>query len=307
MKHIFIINPVAGSGKGERIILPKIIETVKKEGVDYVIHRTINVGDGENFVKKQCLSFPNETLRFYAVGGDGTLNEVVNGAYGFTNAEIAFIPAGTGNDFVRIFPDKKSFSCIKSQLYGTSRPIDLIEYDDKKIINMLNIGLDCAVVSEMNVLKKKLPLKGALAYIGGVGVVFTYNKGYNLKITLDDGRVYDEEFTLVAIGNGAYCGGGFKGVPKALIDDGLLDVSLIRKVTRRRFAALIGKYRKGTHLESPLAKDIIEYVQCKSLVIEPVSNMEICVDGEIYNSGTLKISIMPRAINFSIPAASLGD
>lgn len=301
MKHIFIVNPIAGSGTSERIILPQIIETVRKEGVDYEIHRTINVGDGENYVKKRCTSLSNETLRFYAVGGDGTLNEVANGAYGFPNAEIAFIPAGTGNDFVRNFPSRRSFSCIKSQLAGTARPIDLIGYGDKKIINMLNIGLDCAVVAEMNALKKRLPLRGPLAYMGGVGVVFTYNKGYDLKITLDDGSIFDEEFTLVAVGNGAYCGGGFKGVPKALIDDGLLDVSLIKKVTRRRFAALIGKYRKGTHLESSLAADIIKYIQCKSLKIEPKSEMDICVDGEIYQSGTLEINVIPKAIRFSIP------
>jgi diacylglycerol kinase (ATP) len=301
MKHIFILNPVAGHKEAESKILPQILEAVKAEGVNYEIHRTMNVSDGENFVRNRCLAHRDEKLRFYAVGGDGTLNEVANGAFGFPHAEIAFIPAGTGNDFARIFTDPKAFLDIKRQLRGSPKSIDLIQYDDRVIVNMLNIGLDCAVVTQVDVLKQKFFLRGPFAYIAGVGVVFAGNRGFHLKVTLEDGRVYDREFTLVAVGNGAFCGGGFKGVPRAVIDDGLLDVSLVSKVNRRTFASLITKYHKGTHLESPLAREYITYVQCRSLTIEPKDTMQICVDGEVFHSGKLDIAILPAAMNFSIP------
>ncbi|MGI6732921.1 MAG: diacylglycerol/lipid kinase family protein [Anaerovoracaceae bacterium] len=301
MKHIFILNPVAGHKKAEPKFLPQILEAVKAEGVDYEIHRTMNVGDGENFVRNRCVAYADEKLRFYAVGGDGTLNEVANGAFGCPHAEIAFIPAGTGNDFARNFADPKAFLDIKSQLRGSAKRIDLIQYGDKVIVNMLNIGLDCAVAAQLDIIKQKFFLRGPLAYIAGVGVVFAGNEGFDLKVTLEDGRVFDREFTLVAVGNGAFCGGGFMGVPRAKIDDGLLDVSLVNKVNRRTFASLITKYHKGTHLESPLAKEIITYVQCRSLTIEPKDTMQICVDGEVFHSGKLNISILPAAMNFSVP------
>ena len=301
MKHIFILNPVAGTGKAEKRILPRIIEAVGQDGVDYEIHRTINVGDAKKYVRKRCESYGDRILRFYAVGGDGTLNEVANGAYGFPNAEIGFIPAGTGNDFSRIFTNPKFFLDIKKQIKGSSMSIDLIKYDDSFIVNMLNIGLDCSVVKEMDMIKRRFHIGGPLAYMAGVGVVFASNRGFPLKVILDSGKTFEGEFTLVAVGNGAYCGGGFKGVPKAEIDDGLMDVSLIYKVNRRTFAALIGKYRKGTHLTSPLAKNRIKYVKSRSLTVEPADGMDICVDGEVYSSGKLELSIAPSAIEFSIP------
>ncbi len=302
MKHIFLLNPVAGDRKAERKILPRIIEEAKAAGADYEVHRTMNVGDAENYVRSRCELYPRDNLRFYAVGGDGTLNEVANGALGFPNVEIAFIPAGTGNDFARIFTNRRFFLDIKRQLEGRAKTIDLVQYGDRVIVNMLNIGLDCAVAKKKGEIKERFPLVGPLAYIAGIGVVFAGNRGFPIRVTLEDGRVFDEEFTLIAVGNGAYCGGGFKGVPKAEIDDGLLDVSLIRKVNRRTFAALIGKYRKGSHLESPLIKDIIIYEKCRSLVIEPAAGMDICVDGEILSSGPIEISILPAAIRFSVPS-----
>lgn len=309
MKHIFILNPVAGSGKAEKRILPGIIEAAREEAVDYEIHRTINVGDAENYVRKRCEHYAGEKLRFYAVGGDGTLNEVVNGAYGTcsiaqSNIEIGFVPVGTGNDFARVFSNPQYFLDIRRQIRGLPVSIDLIKYDDRVIVNMLNIGLDCAVVKEMNIIKKRFPIDGPLAYLAGVGAVFVSNQGFPLKVELEDGRTLVREFTLVAVGNGAFCGGGFKGVPKAEIDDGLLDVSLVNKVNRRTFASLIGKYRKGTHLNSPLAKDIITYVQSKSITIESLDGMDICVDGEVYSTEKLMLTVAPLAIKFSIPLGS---
>lgn len=308
MKHFFVLNPVAGAKTAEKLILPKILEAAKAEGVDYEIHRTMNIGDGEKYVINRCLTFPDESLRFYAVGGDGTLNEVVNGAYGFSNAEIAFIPAGTGNDFVRIFEGQKNFSDIRKQIRGQAIPIDAIRYSDgskdRFIINVLNIGLDCDVVAEKNKISENLKINGPLAYLAGVAVVFAGNRGFPMIVTLQDGRVLDEEFTLIAVGNGSFYGGGFKGVPEASINDGLLDVSLVRKVNRRTFASLIGKYKKGTHLKSKLAKSLITYKQCRSLTIEPKGAMQICVDGEIFDSGTIDISIVPGAVKFSLPEGS---
>jgi diacylglycerol kinase (ATP) len=300
MKHIFILNPIAGRADAEERFLPLILKAAKERKVDYSIHRTINKGDGCRYVKEYCLKNPGTNVRFYAVGGDGTLNEVVNGAYGFDGAEAAFIPAGTGNDFARAFTNYRYFKDIKRQIDGKAMLIDLIKYNDRYCINVLNIGLDCQVVAEVLRLKKNPLLKGALAYGAGVVAAFIKNEGYKLNVSLEDGRSYDEQMTLVAVGNGSYYGGGFKGLPMAKPDDGLLDVSIIFKVRRLTFARLIGKYRKGTHLN--LQKNFICYSRGTTLTVESKEGMKICVDGEIDEAQHVKVTLEPACMAFCVPA-----
>lgn len=304
MKHIFVLNPVAGKGKAEKVLLPKIIDAAKAAGIDYEIHRTINVGEATTYVRAKCEEEPGETLRFYAVGGDGTISEVVNGLYGFPNAEMAVIPAGSGNDFCRMFGPHKEFLNLTGQFEGKAHPVDLIRYNGRLSVNMLNIGLDCAAAEKMAYYKENTVLGGTAAYIAGLLNVVVKNAGAKLKIELDDGRTFDEEFTLLAIGNGAFCGGGFKGVPNARVNDGLLDVSMIRKVTRRDFLQLVGKYHNGTHLDSKLVvkKDLVTYAQCKSLLLRTEPGTPICCDGEILHEEELQIDILQHALRFVVPA-----
>lgn len=335
MKHIFIINPAAGKDKAEKDFLPKILDTVKKMQIDYEIHRTMGAGDAANFVKGRCKAVNSnegleDTLRFYACGGDGTLNEVVNGAFGYNNVEIAMIPAGTGNDFVRNFSDSKGFSNIERQINGKARTIDVIKYEkifindeittyDEAInsteeeneinekqrirygINMFNIGLDSNVASKAAEIKKNLFVSGPLAYLLGIGVVLGRKESIDLEIEFDDGDRHTGNIMLIAIANGCYCGGGFKGVPYAELDDGKMDISIVEDINRRTLVTLLSKYRKGTHLNDPVCKKIITYKKCKSLIVRPKYNMQLCTDGDITQVGEIKFEILPSSIKFSIP------
>lgn len=308
MKHVFIINPAAGKGKAGKFFLPAIIEIAKKMNIDYEIHRTINVGDAERFIKSRCESRKNinETIRFYGCGGDGTLNEVANGAFGFENVEIAIIPAGTGNDFVRNFKNQKSFLNIQKQIEGIALPIDLIRYQGEEMnprycINMLNIGLDSHVVVKADSLRKYPFFNGSFAYGAGVGLVLAKKECVDIEIEFDDGTVHNGEILLIAIANGSYYGGGFKALPLAKCDDGLIDVGIVENVSRSQFIRLVPHYRKGTHLDLPAAKDIFIYKQCRSLKITPTNAIKLCTDGEISLAGQTEISILPKAILFSIP------
>lgn len=332
MKHIFIMNPAAGKGKAGKVFLPQIIKTAKRMGIDYEIHRTISPGDAQHFVKSRCESRetgPNkeEEMRFYACGGDGTLNEVANGAYGYDNVEIAMIPAGTGNDFPRYFGELEYFEDIEKQILGSGRPIDIIRYEAvipnsvtgslsrdldsifdsdpetavRYCINMFNIGLDCNVVDKVTKIKAYPLVPGPLAYGLGVGIVLGKKEGVNLEICLDNGEIYDGDIMLTAIGNGSYCGGGFKGMPRASVEDGLIDVSIIGNISRRTFLSLLGKYRKGTHLEDPAVKSFLTYRKCKSLTIKPKDTVKLCTDGEISTVGETTFEIIPGGIKFSVP------
>jgi diacylglycerol kinase (ATP) len=334
MKHIFILNPAAGKGKAEQKLLPKIIEAAKKLGIDYEIHRTMGRGDAENFVRRRSQEM-KEAIRFYICGGDGTLNEAVNGAYGFEHVELAKIPAGTGNDFIRNFNCPESFLDIEAQINGRATAIDLIRYrqlprgireyseegetksfshkmdelfyDNNNLgsgrygINMFNVGLDADVVVKASKLKKNPFVFGAAAYGIGIVMVLGSKKCIDLDIEFDDGTRHNGKVMLIAIANGCYCGGGYKGVPYASLDDGLIDVSIVKDVTRRTFVRLLGKYKQGIHLEIPESKNFITYKKCKSITVSPPKTMQISIDGEIVQHGALRFDIVPNAIKFSLP------
>lgn len=308
MKHIFILNPVAGKGKSEKQFLPLIHSIAKEMAVEYEIHRTINIGDGERFTKSKCQQRESETeqLRFYACGGDGTLNEVVNGAYGFKNVEIGFIPAGTGNDFARNFGNTKGFSNIKCQINGKTKPIDLLKYtiDGKEYrycINMFNLGFDCNVVIKMEELRKFSFIAGPSAYGAGVGLALIKKDTLDLSIVIDDGMERKGEILMMAIGNGKYSGGGFKGLPEASVEDGLMDISIVQNVTRRELVSLIGSYRKGTHLTTKLGKRIVTNEKCEKIKLQDDKEFFICIDGEVNKGSELYVEIEPKGILFSIP------
>ena len=276
-------------------------------------------------------------LRFYACGGDGTLNEVVNGAAGHAFAEVGCIPAGTGNDFVRNFPGG-SFNDLIAQIRGEARPCDLIRYEgvcdgrevSRYCVNMFNIGFDCNVVDMTDRMKQKPMMNGSLAYLVSVFATLIRKKGADLRVEYpagagreepagasgeasaganveapgDTGYVYDGKLLLISVANGCFCGGGIKGIPRAVTDDGVFDVSLIRNVSRTTFVKLFPKYMKGTHLSDPRLEDVIRYTHEQSLFISPngsAGTMKLCVDGEIVTAGPVRFTLEPRAFRFIVP------
>ena len=312
MKHVFLVNPVAGKGKATTELLPSIIKTLSKNDVDYIIHRTINVGDAFKYVKNLCESNPDEEMRFYSCGGDGTMNEVLNGMYGYKNVQLAVVPAGTGNDFVRNFGDIKKFKDIDSQINGVVSPIDIMKYQlldpsgEENIpasgyaLNMFNTGFDAEVVKKTAEIKGAV-IKGTLAYIAGVGIVLKRLKKVDMAVEIDGEEVYSGEFLMAGIANGRFSGGGFDGMPLAILDDGKIDAFLVKSITRRAFLGLVKKYHDGTHLDEPKLKDIFLHYSCEEAIFRPKENITIAVDGETSEVGAIKFSVIPNAIQFSVP------
>ena len=302
MKHIFVLNPAAGKSKAERDVLPDIIEAAKAKGIDYSIHRTGNVGEATSFVKRTCEQNTGEQFRFYAIGGDGTINEVAYGLLGEPNAELAVIPAGSGNDFVRNFGEAKNFYYWDAQFNGTVHPVDLIRINGRVCVNMINIGFDSHTAATQMTVKATTPFRGTASYVAAIAKVFLKNPCVDMKVTLDDGRVFDGEFTAFSIANGVFCGGGFQAAPKAYVDDGMMDVMMIRRITRLRFASIVGKYHNGTHVDNPKYSSIVEYAKARSISIDIRSATPICIDGEIIEDRELQIDCLPKAIRFVVPS-----
>ena len=135
MKHVFIINPKSNSEAFTEKFRHKIEGLCVNRGLEFEIKSTAKNFDAENFAREAAEK--GDAVRVYACGGDGTVNEVVNGIFGFKNAELAVIPIGTGNDFIRTFGDIKKFFDIETVIDSEARPIDAIKINDRICIHRL--------------------------------------------------------------------------------------------------------------------------------------------------------------------------
>lgn len=303
MKHIFVVNPAAGKGKKLPALLSSITYACEELAVDFDIYHTITVGDGIRFVSEVCEKNPEEAFRFYAVGGDGTLYEVLNGAVGHPNAEIAVVPSGTGNDFVKIFSNFNYFFDIKRQILGKAIKMDLIKYNKKYCINVLNIGFDCDVVQRVSEIKRSAFVPQKLAYLFGVVDVFTKPLGKNFKVLIDDRELVEREFMLCALANANYYGDGFRVAPNAVTNDGYMDLCLVDRVSRAKFLKMVASYKAGHHIDENDVSlyPFIRYQKCQKVIIESTKPIGICADGEISPYKSVCIETAPLAIPVSIP------
>lgn len=301
MKHIFIVNPAAGVGASEKQHLPQIIQFLKEAGVDYEIHRTLNKAEVGTWTRQRAMQ--GDPTRFYAIGGDGTICDVVNGVIGCPNAEVAIIPCGTGNDFVKNFTNRKNFLDLKKQLNGKPVAVDVIKYNDNYCINMLNIGADCDIVVQSDKLKAAGKASGPASYAIAAVQVLTKGPKYRMSYVLD-GEEIEEDLLLVAVGNGIFCGGGFKACPQASLVDGMMDIGIVRPCVGPKLLPLIWKYHQGTHLTAPAAKDLVKYVKLREFDLKPINPCVVSVDGEVYDFEPTHFSVVDKAINIVVPEGS---
>lgn len=299
MKHIFIVNSIFSNKDDVAEFCDKLNLICQKAAIDYEIHKTTAQGDAKYIAQQKAQS--GEKVRIYACGGDGTVNEVVSGIYGYDNAEIGIIPLGTGNDFIRNFDSKDSFLDIEKVINSGTKRIDLIKWNDNYCINIMNIGFDRAVVARTESLRKNPFVLKSFAYTLGVIIELIKLPMESLKITFDDGQAYDNKFLIALFANGKFYGGGYKAASKAIADDGLIDVMIIQPVSRLRFLSFVSKYKRGTVLDTEFGKRIIIHKRVKSLTIEKSSPFDLCFDGEIKSINKASVEIIPKAIRVAVP------
>lgn len=295
MRKIHIINPAAGIAKAH-LFIPNGIE----------VYETKGPRDLESFITETCKNEPEIHLTVY--GGDGTVSEAVNGIMNagpeaMEKTILSVVPKGSGNDFVRNFQKGEKFL----------GKVDVLKCNDRYGINSINIGFDCDVVVETDKVKKNPLTAGSFGYIVGVAKVLFRELGTNLEISMTDknGKVreFKGEFLLTALGNGKYCGGGFKFAPTATLDDGLFDALVVRKMSRTTFIKLVGDYRNGKHVDAESVKveekykKLLKYYQCTQMTVKNIER--VGVDGEVIETDKAEISIVPQAINIQMPALDL--
>lgn len=305
MKHFFIMNPAAGKGTKFHNLIDEIHKVCDRRKVYYAIHVTEKIGEATEFVKKMCES-SKEAMRFYACGGDGTIKEVAAGMIGCDNAQLGVIPMGTGNDFVKNFENTEQFFNIDAQLDGETRKIDIMKYNNKYAINLINIGFDCEIAKQAALNRRNIFVPSKLAYTAGIVQKIT-----QLGTAVVTGRIYLDgvpcrgtTHQICVFANGSFYGGGYHAAPAAKFDDGIIDCCIVRKVNLAELLQLIGHYKAGTHLTTPSVPQVFSYKKCKKVDILFAHPTDICVDGEIERiQGKVKLTILEKAINFSAPKA----
>jgi YegS/Rv2252/BmrU family lipid kinase len=292
MGILFVVNPVAGKGKAQRLI-PEIRSICSLCNAEYQIKETTKPGDAEAIAK---WGSDNGYERIVAVGGDGTLNEVINGIAG-TETSIGSVPGGSGNDFIRMINNHKDVrQIIADNVKGNIKRVDLGKCNDRYFINIGSCGMDAEVAAEMQKMKKYFA--GTSAYIAAaLQTVFTY-KGRKLKIEIDDNK-FEANTLLIAISNGRFYGGGVEPNPEADIADGYFDICFIRQLSRLKMISALPQYLKNKHEG---IQDMLSHYRGRKVKITADRDIGINIDGEIIFNNIMNFDIIPGGINIIVPA-----
>lgn len=295
MKHYFIVNPVSGKGKAAKAYIPVIEKYVRENNLDAEIYVTKAFRDGQKYVEE--IAQKGEHVRFYSCGGDGTLYEIVNGCYKYPNCEVACIPLGSGNDFIRLFG---SDTDLDKHVNGVPTKLDLIFTEGKVAINQCSMGIDAEVCAKQAEFKRLPLVSGEAAYDLSLLYCMAGKLKSEFKVTID-GEEFEDTYLFCYVGNSRWYGGGYKAAPLADPADGLIDVVMIKLDRGRlRLLPLISKYKAGEHLDW----DITTYRRAKKVVIESKKSAAVNIDGECEYVNKRTFEMMEGAITFVVPKGS---
>jgi diacylglycerol kinase (ATP) len=301
MRTCIIVNPNAGSVEDLATLESALGRMPGSE-----VLRTEAAGDAERLAREAVRDGADLVV---AAGGDGTLNEVVNGlSDDFAKARLGLIPLGTGNDFARSIgvPDVLE-EALAVLAEGTVRSVDVARAviggsgnTCRCFLNMSAGGFSGEVSERASDAKD---LWGPLAYMRAAIGALPELKGFLTTITLNGAETLSLETYNIVISNGRYVASGIPAAPKAVLDDGLLDVMISPATTLPQLAVLIPQVLLGRHLES----DLLLFRRATRVEIECDPPMAFNVDGELIGEGTARFEILPRALRMIVgPTAEEG-
>ncbi len=279
---IYIIaNRLAGKGKGAACI--KAAEAVLQErGVQFKTLVSEYAGHSTILAKQACADIA--CRRIIAIGGDGTFSEVLNGLD--LSVPIAFVPAGTGNDFAKgtnLPTDTKS--AVLAAIDGKVALFDILTVNNKRCLNIAGTGFDVDVLLNEKKARKVLP--GKLSYMAGLLTSLIKLRFFKAKLSVDDAPSAEKSLFLLAAANGRYYGGGLPVCLDAGCDDGYMDLLLVKELPYSAVPGALTKFLKGKIKE---VDKYVEYCRCKKLTLHAEPALPINIDGEL-TDGMLPITI----------------
>lgn len=300
MRHIFIVNPHAGG----RDNTPYINEMLRQIEVGAEVYVTRAPRDAVGYVADRCRQAAGEPLRFYACGGDGTLNEVVSGVMeadcGESNVEVGCYPCGSGNDYVKCWPGV-AFTDIRALVAAPSQPVDVMRVGDRYCVNVLNYGFEAEVCRTMERVRRWPLVGGRMAYVTGIVHCLLHKRHNPCRITVDGEAWHGGDLLLGSAANGRFVGGGYQCAPRAVVDDGWIEAQCVDALSIPRFLRLIGSYRRGEHLDRVDMHDVVHHRRVRTMCFEADREFSVVTDGELLTGRRFEITILPKAVNFIVP------
>ena len=286
----FIYNPIAGGGKSAAW-MDIIKAQLTARCVAFRLHPTQGERDGARIARALTQSGAEDIV---AVGGDGTLSEVLNGLEDPSRVRLGLIPAGSGNDFAAaagIPCDPEA--ALKLILEGRAKPTDYMECSGVRGINAIGTGIDVAILRRYARMKV---LKGSPAYLASlVLTLFTY-KPYVFEEIVDGGAIAHRAF-IACVGNGQSIGGGIPICPEARVDDGLLDVVIVDDIKKPGIPGALLQLMRRRVLELKTTR----FSRRSALKIRTNGPMPVQIDGEIYDDLPFDVRIVHGALRMYRP------
>ena len=295
MRIAVIANPTSGRGKGEKLI-PKVDALLRSMDVGHTMEICRGPEDPERLARKAAEGGAEIVV---ALGGDGQVGLCANGLIG-TGAALAVFPAGSGNDFAKhigLNPrDPLSAARLLSQ--PATRAIDVVRArapeGERYFVNVAGAGFD----SEVNVLANRTRfVKGTAKYIYSVFMTLARFKAGEFRVLLD-GEEHVLPAMMVTVGNGSSYGGGMRVCPDADLEDGVLDVCVLGKVSKFEFVKTFPKVFKGRHVDHPA----VTMLKAREIEISADRPFQLFGDGEPMGSLPVTLSVMPGALQVVMPA-----
>ena len=305
MQHIFIINPTAGKVDASVALIPQIHAAASRAGVRPVIEVTRRAGQARELATKYAAA--GEEVNLYACGGDGTLNEVLQGAANHPNVAIGCVPCGSGNDYVRNFGTQAQFLNLDAQLAAQPFAADVIRTPQGMGIDIYAAGIDAQVANGIPKWRRVPFCGGTTAYTLSILEAVCSTFRHRLRVTADD-RQLEGVFMMLAVCNGRMYGGGYCAAPYASMNDGLLDVVLLKPVPRLKLPGLLGAYKKGAHLlengtVTELFKPYMTFFRTSSIDIEVLDGNPLIttLDGECSPQLRMHAELAHSAVRILLP------
>ena len=298
---LVIINPNAGNGKGKRDF-DRITGLLEREEIPFSVRFTEKKSEATDHARE---AIKNGFRKIISVGGDGTLNEVINGVFSqnicpTSEIVVALIPVGTGNDWGRMFGIplvyEGAIKVIKENKIML-HDIGFITYFNRNtqlkryFINIAGLGFEAMVVSRTNKQKDKGRSNAAIYFYNLLASLISYrNETAVIEI---DGKKSSARVFSINVGNGRYCGGGMRQTPDALPDDGLLDITVIKNMGRIEIIRNLKLLYDGTILSHPK----VDGYRSTNLKVNSEAVLYAEADGESLGHTPVEFGIIPSAIN----------
>lgn len=309
-KWLVVVNPKASIGKGGKD-WPEIQQLMKSENIDFDFVTTEYQGHAIQLVKD--LITEKGYRKIISVGGDGTNNEIINGIFNqerFPTTEITMgvIPIGTGNDWCRTFDFPSEYSKnveILKKGHTLLHDIGKVTYFNngnskcRYFLNAAGTGLDEMVCNKTNQLKSK-GKGGTVRYLLSTVHSFLAFKCLHVQIEVDGTMIFDDKIMSLSIGNCRFNGGGMMMMPKAVPDDGLFDITAIKKIGLIKFAANLKYIYDGSFAEKLKEVSLFQGRHIKVVSI-PSHKLLLETEGETLTNSPFEFEMLPKAINMVVP------